>query len=259
MMSITTNAIICKKIEWKESSFIYHAFSKKFGYLSFIAHGIKKSKNISKDSLQLFNEVELVLNKNNEADVYNMKSVDLIYTFPVSIDYKNYILINSVFEIIRQVLIDPNESEEIYLYLLKYIKYIDQIKSKHFLYYSRFIYQFFEKIHSHFFLLECDLCHKQIKESLMINNSNQYICKDCNNQVKEIFSDYIKKKCSTNIDYFDENLKLILFYNDAFWSHLDLLEENPAVINQFKIILKKQFSQHFKRNLTLVSLDYYKS
>lgn len=257
-MIINTNAIICSKVEWKETSFIYNAFSQKLGYISFIAQGIKNQKNANKDILQLYNEVDLVLFKSAEANVFKMKSVDIINSIPTCIDYKNFVLLNSIFEIIRQVLINPNEIEDIYLYLIKFIKYLDQIKAKHFLYFARFIFQFFEKIHKHFFLFECDLCHKKINSTLLINNSNQLVCHDCNLTVNEPSESYINPINEIQFTELDNNLKFILFHNQAFWSYLDLLDETNEAINQFKMILTKQFSNHFNKVLTLKSIEFYK-
>lgn len=246
-MNYNVRAVIVRKTEWKESSFIIQSFSREYGYLSFIAHGLKKNNSPDRDNLQLYNEVELNLRKGPNADLFILQNSLLHNRFASQNKYQALVILSSVFELLQHIMINPEDIQKVYDYVIRFLSFFKEIDSNYLVYYARFSFILLSIINPHIMHVRCDVCHQFDQKIAGIDDEERFICDLCLRQLNN----------PKPIDLLDSNLKFVLYYQDSFWKMTDILQESTDFAIQFKKILNHQFYTHFHQSLHLKSLDLY--
>ena len=210
-MNCNCKAVIVKKTEWKESSFIVRCFSNEYGFISFIAHGLKKNKSADKDNIQLYNEVELNLGKSPNAGLYVLHNSILISSYSSELYYNHFVILGSVFELLGHILINTEETVQVYQYLIRFLKYFKEVKKNFMIYFARFSFGLLSIINPHFLQVKCDYCHNSNVKIMTIDEENRCICEDCLKKDIEI----------TENESLDSTLVFLLYHGDYFWKMND--------------------------------------
>lgn len=240
-MDKIVKAVIYKKTDWKESSYIFQCFSDCLGFCSFIAKGVKKDKKSSNEALQLFNQAELVLSVSETSDLAILKSVSVL-KHNSNNNFKTLAVKSATMEFLTHLIINHDESQDIYAYITRFFDYLDTIEEKQFLHFIRFIYNLVEKISQQIFLISCDYCHSEERRVIAVDEHFGYLCSKCREHVDN----------STNLN---GDLLRIIYDNANYWHYINEIDESPLLKEQFKQILTKQYFAHFNHKIFIKSLE----
>lgn len=121
MPLITTNAVIIRTIDYKDSSKILTLFSEKYGRMSCIAHGAKRLSSITNASYQIGNLVRVSIYKKQDIQTMGtISQIDIINQYmKVKMDFKRLGLMQYIIEFVYRNTEDGATNPELHDLLLK--------------------------------------------------------------------------------------------------------------------------------------------
>lgn len=245
---IKVNGIILKKVPFRETSIILEVFTDELGKISVIAKGIRKEKDKNTGLTEILNELELVLYKNPNSELYILKSANLMKAHLFDSNFKCNILMNAAVEIYRQLIIQNEDSGKMYELLSKYLEYIKEIEVNGIAIFWRFLLRVFVLLGIDFNITNCMICHKKQNLFAYYPHKHGFICNEC---YKPAFDNFLLKMSNeqsellSNLNHIGKLLKEI--------------ELSKTTISQVNKIFLTHLSEHFHQKFHLKSLELYEN
>ena len=212
-MIIKTEGIVINYFKYQESSIIIKILTEKYGFQSFLLHGVRSNRSKkSIGSFQSLNVLELVANKSSRADIYWLNEFKLLHLTPsFQIDLKKSAMVMFCTELLSKTLFhEQAENRDLYQFLKKEIIIFDQLKEE------------FESFHIYFsikyasylgFLIQSVECLLPFKENLSsplyiyldkIIRSENYISEPITGALRSVALEQIINKYSRHVENFGD-------------------------------------------------------
>ena len=128
-MIITTDAIVLKSFNYRETSCIATFFTKDHGKVSGILKGIRKDPKKFGSSIDKFTVNHMVYYQYNRSDLHLVSQCDLThFFFPIRQDYKRNLAANYALELVDLVMPAEQKNRKIYNLLLRYLNALESVK-----------------------------------------------------------------------------------------------------------------------------------
>ena len=174
----SSKGILISKIKFKETSYILKIFTEKFGLISVMVHGARKSNSRFLGYFNLMNELYFDLIKSNNSEIYLLKEVDFIRFFLKDIRYTDQPYFYIVSELIRKFYND--EYEEIYKLIVQYFELLNQNKMKKIFLFWRFLAKLLMILGNPIIYDRCSICGDKLGgESFFSSKGEGFICQKC--------------------------------------------------------------------------------
>ena len=219
-MIIETEGIVINYFKYQESSIIIKILTEKYGFQSFLLHGVRSNRSKkSIGSFQSLNVLELVANKSSRADIYWLNEFKLLHLTPsFQIDLKKSAMVMFCTELLSKTLFhEQTENRDLYQFLKNKIIIFDQLKEE------------FESFHIYFsikyasylgFLIQSVECLLPFKENLSsplyiyldkIIRSDRYISEPTTGTLRSVALKHIINYYSRHMENFGEikSLKIL--------------------------------------------------
>ncbi len=241
---IKTKGIIIKKINFRETSIILDVLTPEYGVISVMAKGIRTQKSKNTGLLEILNELELVLYKNPNSEWYIYKSSNIINAHLFNIDLPTGILMQAAVEVIRQIIIPIEDSQEIYKLLETYLEYIKTVKKNGIAIFWRFLLKLFRIIGIEFNITNCIECSQRKHFVAYFPQKHGFICEDCYRPV------YDEKLFKIN-----SNAAELISKLNNIGKYLNEISIPKSTIKQLNRIFITHLSEHFHKNFHLKSVE----
>ncbi len=178
--NLTTVAIILKKIPYKETSVIVKVFSQILGHISVIIHGVRKEKSRLTGQIEILSEVELVLYKSSNSNLFTAQNIHFIRNYQVNSSYTQIILMQAGVELILQLIISETEASNFYDLLIKYFLYIAKTQKNGIAIFWRFVLRIFVFLGIELNIQHCANCNKPLEN--LVNFAplfHGFLCRQC--------------------------------------------------------------------------------
>ncbi len=240
MRDILQNAFIIKKTDFKESSFVLELLTPDLGKIKAVAKGAKKQKNPLFGIIDYLNELETVLYKSG--DWYILKSATLQKAYLHNVSYQISKFYFSAIEILNQIIIHKDDTENIFKLLKEYLIYLPTVKRNHIFVFWRFLLKLYDLIGIKLFIEHCSICKIKTHNLTGYSEKNHgFVCEKCykNNsaipiskEAKEIFSKLYE--IGKYLDNIDITQKAVSEINNIFLSHLSANFDKKFYLNSLK-------------------------
>ncbi len=128
-MIITTQGIVLKSFDFRETSRIATLFSKDYGKVSGILKGIRTDPRKFGSSLDKFSLNDFVYYKYSRTDLHLISQCDLKqFYFPIRQDYKRNLAANYAVELIDVVMPQEQANSDIFKLLLNYLESLESVE-----------------------------------------------------------------------------------------------------------------------------------
>ena len=241
---IKTKGIIIKKINFRESSIILDVLTPEYGVISIMAKGIRKQKSKNTGLLEILNELDLILYKNPSSEWYIYRSSQIINAHLFNINLIISILMQAPVEVIRQIIISVDDSQEVYQLLATYLQFIKTVKKNGIAIFWRFLLKLFIIIGIEFNITNCIECSQRKHFFAYFPQKHGFICNDCYHPVNDdkIF------KINNNVSELISKL-----YNIG--NYINDLTISKSTIKQLNRIFITHLSEHFHKKIHLKSIE----
>ncbi len=127
-----TNAIVLKRINYRDADRILTLYTKELGKVSVIAKGVRKMNSKRKSSLELFNLIDIQLIESHQW--YIAGQTEIIQTFPkIKSDLKITTWTYYIVEIFEKTIPDNEQNDILFKFLSKTLVILNQSLSPHIL------------------------------------------------------------------------------------------------------------------------------
>ncbi len=179
-MIISTEGIVLKGFNYRETSKIITFFSKTEGKVSGILKGIRKDHKKFGSHVDKFTVNDFVYYKYRKTDLHLVSQADLKqYFYPIRQDYKRNIAANYALELVDVIMQPELSNTKVYKLLLNYLSALEDIRDIDKLVH---IFQIKMLLHSGFspHLDSCVKCSKQVKGKARFSMaSGGLVCPKC--------------------------------------------------------------------------------
>jgi len=241
---IKTKGIIIKKVNFRETSIIIDVLTPEFGVISVMAKGIRKQKSKNTGLIELLNELDLILYKNPNSEWYIYRSSHLINAHLFNIEHTASILMQAPVEVIRQIIVSPDDSLEIYKLLETYLNYIRSIKQNKIAIFWRFLLKLNKIIGIEFSVSNCVDCYQKKLFYAYFPQKHGFICKDCYHPVND---EQVFKLNNNAADLISKLNNIGYYIND--------ISITTLTIKQINRIFLIHLSEHFHKKIHLKSIE----
>ncbi len=241
---IKTKGIIIKKVSFRETSIILDILTPDFGVISVMAKGIRKQKSKNTGLIELLNELELILYKNPNSEWYIYRSSHLINAHLFNIEHTTSILMQAPVEVIRQIIISPDDSLEIYELLETYLNYIISIKKNEIAIFWRFLIKLCKIIGIHFNIANCVDCSQPKQFYAYFPQKHGFICEDCYHPVND-----------EQVFKLNNNAAELISKLNNIGNYMNDISITKLTVNQINRIFIIHLSEHFHKKIHLKSIE----
>ena len=202
MEDITVTGIVLNSIKYGEKDRIIHIFSVELGNITATLKGVESAKSKMKFAGQpfCFARFDLTMGKN----YYVVKSVDAIDSFfDISTDYNNFVLCNSMLEIVNHILKPNIIAEGLFITLLKSLQNIVYNGINSYLATLKFYCDLLTQLGYGLNFDRCDNCGMKFMGDIKFDLvSGTFRCSNCSGGIKIPPRDFtiLKVLYSTEID-----------------------------------------------------------
>lgn len=177
-----TEAIVLRKIEFGETSYIIHLFSLDQGKISVLAKGARRQKSKWGNVIDSFNVIEAIYYEKETREIQILTNAELIYkpeNIPTKIE--KFIQASVCSELVYRCLVDGYTNQKIYEALKKAVKIINERDSTNYDIPLRFALFFLKEMGYEFELNNCADCSKEINDEQIIYYSliDRALCRQC--------------------------------------------------------------------------------
>jgi len=241
---VKTAGIILRKVNFRETSIILNILTPDLGIITVMAKGVRKQKSKSIGLLELLNELDLELYSNPNSEWYIYKSARIKNNHLFNIDHRTSILMQAAVEMIRQIMISIEDSQEIYNLLSTYLDYIKSVNKNGIAILWRFILKLCRILGIEFSLKNCVQCSEYKYFKVYFPQKNGFICNDC------YHPGYYEQVIEIDI----ATAELISKLNDI-GKYLDEVSITKSTIKQLNRIFLIHLSEHFHKKIHLKSIE----
>ncbi len=243
---VKTTGIIIKKVNYRETSVILNVLTPTLGVITIMAKGVRKQKSKATGIIEILNELNFELYNNPNSEWFIYKSAQVINTHLFNIDHRTSILMQAAVEVIRQILISVEDSQEIYNLLSTYLDYIKSVEKNGIAIFWRFILKLYKIIGIEFNITNCIQCTQKKHFKAFFPQRNGFICNDC---YRPGFYEQV-------IEIDKTTAELISKLNNI-GNHLDKISISKSTIQKINKILITHLSENFQKTIHFKSLDLY--
>ena len=127
-MIVSTEAIVIKSFDYRETSRIATFYTKEQGKISGILKGIRKSPKKFGSNIDKFSINHMVYYRYNRSDLHLVSQCDLIqYFFPIRQHYKRTIAANYALELIDLIMQVDQKNVKIYSLVMNYLNALEDV------------------------------------------------------------------------------------------------------------------------------------
>ena len=174
-MQLKTRAIVLQKTPFKETSYIVKFMTESHGVISAIVQGARKNNSKYLSHFELANCLEIIyIKKKTDLHLITDSSI-LIFNEQSNHSYFQLLSIQTVLEIYTQLIISDADSHELFLLLIKYLEYIQQVKSNHLLIIWRFLIRLLKMLGFEIEQTDTEIINNWLA---IIKNASKYIQSD---------------------------------------------------------------------------------
>lgn len=230
---IKTEAIVLKKIDFRNSSLIVNLYTKDFGKISAILKGARSSKAKLGFKVDMLNNIEVIVYKKEEREVQTISQTNLLNHFPIiKTDLEKLKYATAILELILKLIPENEKNEKLFRATIRIFNLINTSESDPLFYFSKFLIFFIKEIGFEIVFDKCSNCRKKIieKSNIGFDYSAGFLCGECNQEkissqkLSEELFNLVKCLSSKNdICYYSSTeLKNIIFIFEKF-----LVYHNP--------------------------------
>ncbi|GAB4126581.1 MAG: hypothetical protein Fur0015_00020 [Ignavibacteriales bacterium] len=226
---VKSKAIVLRKTNYGDSSYILSVFSQEFGKYSVIIKGARSGKSKKSSAADVLNLVELVIYKKENREMQFASQIDLINGYSeIKSDLEKMKYSIACAELISQLILDDEPNDKLFRGFQKILDLISARDSKPKLLFAKFFIFFIEELGYKININECSECKKSLKEenTIVFNFNTGFLCNEC---LKGNYEDNLFNK-----ELF--NLMTCLSTKKSEFQYTDKLLE--AAINFFENYLK---------------------
>ena len=243
---LNLRGIILKKIPYQETSLILDVFTEKLGTVSVMAKGVRKANSKTTGLLEILNELDLQLYKNPSSEWYIFKNADLIKAHLYETKFQTGVLMQAAAEIYKQLVLEQNESIQLYDILKQYLLYIKEVPKNGIAIFWRFLLKLFRLIGIEYNVKRCIECDLENRLAAYYPQRHGFICEEC---LRPIHGSYIIKLNREQADIFTNLMQIGRMLED--------LTISKPTIKQINRIFLLHLSEHFHQKFYLKSLELY--
>jgi len=239
--------LILRKVNFRETSVILDVLTPELGKISVIAKGARNTKSYLTGNLDLLNEITFDLYIKPQSEWYLAKAVDVHKTHLFEIDFRTSLLMQAAAEIIRQLQIPLEDSQQIYQLMHDFLSYIPSVKSNGIAIFWRFLLRLMMILGIAFDLGNCVICDKRKTQFAAFSvQFHGLVCSDCyRSSMAERWSK------PAEVSYILNNIKQIGNLLGEFKLH-------PLSIKQINKLFLDHLEEHFHKKFYLRSLEIYR-
>ena len=241
---VKTKGIIIKKVNFRETSIILDILTPEFGVISVMVKGIRKQKSKNTGLLEILNELDLILYKNPSSEWYIYRSSQIVNAHLFNIDISTSVLMQSAVEVIRQIIIPVEDSQEIYQLLETYFEYIKTVNKNGIAIFWRFLLKLFRIIGIEIDITNCIECSQRKQFFAYFPQKHGFICKDCYHPVNE-----------EQVFKINENAADLISKLNNIGNYIDEIIISKPTIKQLNRIFLTHLSEHFHKKIHLNSIE----
>ena len=189
---VKTKALVIRKNEFGDSSYVVTLFTEEFGKFSAVIKGARSSKNKNVLSADVLNYVNVVMYKKEHRETQLVTQVDLINGYKrikESLNKLKYAI--AVCELIQDLLLDNEPHKRLFKGVLRIFELMELNNQSHKLLFVKFLIFFIEEIGFKLNLDTCVVCDKELSNQANygFNYEKGFLCEACaaENFVNRIF------------------------------------------------------------------------
>ena len=189
---VKTKALVIRKNEFGDSSYVVTLFTEEFGKFSAVIKGARSSKNKNVLSADVLNYVNVVMYKKEHRETQLVTQVDLINGYKrikESLNKLKYAI--AVCELIQDLLLDNEPHKRLFKGVLRIFELMELNNQSHKLLFVKFLIFFIEENGFKLNLDTCVVCDKELSNQANygFNYEKGFLCEACaaENFVNRIF------------------------------------------------------------------------
>lgn len=221
-------AFVLNKIDYSNTSYILSLYTDEYGRIDAIAKGAKKNINKYGNSLDVLNNVELVVYYKPETLSLITESSLINYYLNIKSNLKKLSIAYRVVELYYHQFKHSEKNHKLYLFLDRVLNSLENNKYKDDnLLFIKFLLAFIKEVGFEMQISFCNKCNSEIQNDAYFSFTDGIICKNCVNLTNEYFNFNfelnILKKCINSSDYIlneAENNTIVNFLEKYFKYHL---------------------------------------
>ncbi len=241
---IKTKGIIIKKVNFRETSIILDILTPEYGVISVMAKGIRKQKSKNTGLLEILNELDLILYKNPSSEWYIYRSSQIVNAHLFNIDISTSVLMQAAVEVIRQIIISVEDSQEIYQLLETYFEYIKTVNINGIAIFWRFLLKLFKIIGIELNISNCIECSQRKQFFAYFPQNHGFICENCYHTVND-----------EQIFKINKNTSDLISKLNNIGNYIDEISIPKTSIKQLNRIFLTHLSEHFHKKIHLKSIE----
>ncbi len=237
-MIASSEAIVLKSFDYRETSRIVTFFTKNYGKISGIMKGVRKDPKKFGSSVDKFSSNDIVYYRYSRSDLHLISQCDMTqFYFPIREDYKRNLAANYVMELVDVVMQVEQVNEKIYQLIEDFLKSLEDVRDI-----NKLVYMFQIKILAlsgfspH--LDSCVKCSKKVEGRVRFSmQSGGLVCQACPTQESTLT--FISRG----------SISSMIHIEDKDWRQCMRLGLTAAVQKELKFILNNFLIYHFERTV----------
>ena len=245
MTLIKTEALLLKKINFRDASNIIHFYTREHGRISVIAKGAREMKSQFRGYLEPLNHLSIIYYDKDTREIQTLSKVDLLQQFisnPKEIVANSYG--NAIMETIDKIVQHNEESEHLFDMTINLLRFIDKQPEKAEIGFILFLFAAIKLLGYHIDLSRCHFCGEEFSRFYFHENNPQPHCEHCAGKYFDQIS-YHQLSWLRKADFLDFNKPILA----------TPVLENPAIMKNF---LLNYAGTHFDFYPKLHSLELLK-
>lgn len=182
---IKTKALIIRKNEFGDSSYILNIFSEESGKFPIIIKGARSSKNKNVLSADLLNYVNIVIYKKENRETQLATQIDLINGYAnLKNDLDGVKYAFAICELLNNLLLDNEPHARLFKGVLRILDLMELNKNYHKYFFVKFLIFFIEEIGFKINLESCASCGVSLinQPQVGINYDKGFLCNECSSK-----------------------------------------------------------------------------
>ncbi len=180
MSLIKTDALLLKKIKFKNSSYIIQFYTREAGKVSVIGKGAQQMKSQFRGYLEPLNHLSIIYYHKASRDIQTLAKTDLVYNFIKNIDdiVANYYC-QAILESLTKMVHHNEENQRLFDFTLKSLHYIDNNPNQPIIGLILFLLWGIKTLGYRIEFDHCHYCDRPLEEFYYDKQDPQPVCHSC--------------------------------------------------------------------------------
>ncbi len=177
-----TEAIVIKTHKYHETSKIATLYTKRFGKISVIAKGIRKTDSKYGGIMETINLISVIFYYKSGKSVHLLKECDLVNSFnDVKNDLNKTAVAYAILELLNCTIVEEEENEKVYNFLVKVINNLSEVKKNVINFYWYFTLKLLCELGFTINFSKCVKCNKEdlLDKGYFMIVEGGLVCKEC--------------------------------------------------------------------------------